>query len=60
MNKYDHKVDTVKNMNERPAKDIANKYHMDCGPVTFWTHGRGYIVRGYNCYDRVVEIFVKG
>lgn len=59
MNRHDE-VDTVRNMNDRSANEIASKYHMDYGPVTFWPHGRGYIVRGYNCYDRVVEIFVKG
>jgi hypothetical protein len=46
-------------MNQQIAQDIANKHHMDCGPVTFFPHGRGYVVRGYNCYDRVVEIFVR-
>lgn len=65
MNRYDHKVDVVPKGLGRGAlhsfmNGIANKYHMDYGPVTFWTHGRGYIVRGYNCYDRVVEIFVRG
>lgn len=60
MSRYDHKIDRVKNMNDSAAKDIANKYHMDGGAVTFWPHARGYIVRGYDCYDRVVEIFVKG
>jgi hypothetical protein len=64
MNKYDHEVDaiTARHRDDLHAaiSDIANKYHMDYGLVTFWTHGRGYIVRGMNCYDRVVEIFVKG
>jgi hypothetical protein len=46
-------------MNQSVAKEIADKYYINYGSVTFYPRGRGWNVRGYNCYDRVVEIFVR-
>lgn len=48
-----------KKMTQIMAERIADWNHIAYGPVTFYRHGRGWNIRGYNCYDRVCEIYVQ-
>lgn len=46
-------------MSQTKAERIASRNSINYGSVTYYQHGRGWNVRGYDCYDRVVEIFVR-
>ena len=51
--------DSQMEMNQLEAERIASERHANYGPVSFYVSGRKWIVRGYDCYDRVVEISVR-
>lgn len=46
-----------RNMTEVRANQIAADNYMNYGAVTFWQVGAGWMIRGIDCYDHVIEIF---